>query len=79
MPMPTCAGVLGMARTIGWRGGNAASSVASRTPAAIETIVASAVAASGATAASASAMDCGFTASTMILKARPAASAALRR
>ena len=38
MPLPICAGVLGMARTIGWRGGNAASSVASRTPAAMETI-----------------------------------------
>ena len=66
MLMPTCAGVFGMARTIAWSVGKAASSVASRTPAAMERIVVSG-AASAFTCVSASAIDCGFTASTMTL------------
>ena len=66
MLMPTCAGVFGMARTIAWPVGNAASRVASRTPAAIERMTVSGDA-SGLTCGSASAIDCGFTASTMIL------------
>ena len=66
MPMPSCAGVLGMARTTGCAGENAACNLPSRTPAAIDRMTVPGPA-SGATAGSTSGMVCGFTARTSTL------------